>query len=57
MPDSAIPADLPRDLHYVDDTQPGIRRKHVRGKFQYFNAKAERITDKDEIKQIGRAHV
>ncbi len=43
---------LPRDLHYVDDTQPGIRRKHVRGKFQYFNAKAERITDKDEIKRL-----
>lgn len=27
MPDSSLPADLPRDLHYVDDTQPGIRRK------------------------------
>ena len=37
MPDSSLPADLPRDLHYVDDTQPGIRRKKVRGKFQYLN--------------------
>ena len=27
MSDSA----LPRDLHYVDDTQPGIRRKTLRG--------------------------
>ncbi len=24
----------------------------MRGKFQYFNAKAERITDKDEIKRL-----
>ena len=52
MPDSAIPADLPRDLHYVDDTQPGIRRKRVRGKFQYFNAKGERLDDDEEIKRI-----
>ena len=44
MPD----ADLPRDLHYVDDTQPGIRRKTLRGKFQYFDAKGERIQDPDE---------
>ena len=47
MPDSSLPADLPRDLHYVDDTQPGIRRKKVRVKFHYLNAKGERITDAD----------
>ena len=52
MPDSSLPADLPRDLHYVDDTQPGIRRKKVRGTFQYLNAKGERITDADEIKRL-----
>ncbi|WP_411380155.1 DNA topoisomerase IB [Pseudomonas sp. MPB26] len=52
MPDSALPADLPRDLHYVDDTQPGIRRKKVRGTFQYFDPKGERITDADEIKRL-----
>ena len=48
MSDSA----LPRDLHYVDDTQPGIRRKTVRGKFQYFDPKGVRIIDADEIKRL-----
>lgn len=52
MPDSALQADLPRDLHYVDDTQPGISRKKYRGKFRYFNARGERITDPDEIKRL-----
>lgn len=52
MPDSASPADLPRDLHYVDDSQPGIRRKKVRGTFNYFDAKDERIIDADEIKRL-----
>ncbi|MEH6491400.1 DNA topoisomerase IB [Halopseudomonas sp.] len=52
MPDSATHADLPRDLHYVDDSQPGIRRKKVRGKFQYFDPEGERITDADEIKRL-----
>jgi len=52
MPDPALLADLPRDLHYVDDTQPGIRRKKLRGKFQYFTATGERITDAAEIKRI-----
>ncbi|HZX16716.1 MAG TPA: DNA topoisomerase IB [Pseudomonas sp.] len=52
MPDSASPADLPRDLHYVDDSQPGIHRKKVRGTFNYFDAKGERITDADEIKRL-----
>ena len=52
MPDSALLADLPRDLHYVDDTQPGIRRKKLRGKFQYFDVNGERITVADEIKRL-----
>jgi len=52
MPDSALHADLPRDLHYVDDSQPGIRRKKVRGKFQYFDPKGERIIDADEVKRL-----
>jgi DNA topoisomerase-1 len=52
MPDPALLADLPRDLHYVDDTQPGISRKKLRGKFQYFKADGSRITDADEIKRI-----
>ena len=52
MPDSASSADLPRDLHYVDDSQPGIRRQKVRGTFNYFDARGERITDADEIRRI-----
>ncbi|MBT2373014.1 DNA topoisomerase IB [Pseudomonas fluorescens] len=52
MTDPALLAELPHDLHYVDDTQPGIRRKKLRGKFQYFTANGERITDATEIKRI-----
>ncbi|SDU96349.1 DNA topoisomerase IB [Pseudomonas mucidolens] len=52
MPDSALFADLPRDLHYVDDTQPGLRRKKLRGKFQYFDADGQRISDAAEIQRI-----
>lgn len=52
MPDSALPADLPHDLRYVDDTQPGIRRKKRRGTFQYFDAQGERITDANEITRL-----
>ena len=48
MPD----ATLPRDLHYVDDTQPGIRRKTLRGKLQYFDAKGVRIKDATEIQRL-----
>ena len=28
-----MPDALPRDLHYVDDTQPGITRRKLRGTF------------------------
>ena len=52
MPDSALPDVLPPDLHYVDDTQPGITRKKLRGKFCYFDPAGQRITDQDEIKRI-----
>jgi DNA topoisomerase-1 len=52
MPDSAPPPDLPRDLRYVDDPQPGISRKKVRGKFHYFDPKGARITDPDEIRRL-----
>ncbi len=43
---------LPPDLHYVDDTQPGLRRKVLRGKFAYFDSQGERIKDPDEVKRI-----
>lgn len=52
MPDSAPHAEFLRDLHYVDDTQPGIGRRKVRGKFQYFDARGKRITDSHEIQRI-----
>ncbi|MBH3404423.1 DNA topoisomerase IB [Pseudomonas glycinae] len=52
MPDTALTEVLPSDLHYVDDTQPGITRKKLRGKFAYFDPAGQRITDPDEIKRI-----
>ena len=52
MPDTELIAELPSDLHYVDDTQPGITRKKLRGKFCYFEPSGQRITDTDEIKRI-----
>jgi DNA topoisomerase-1 len=35
MPDAASPEHLPRDLHYVDDSRPGISRKKRGKAFQY----------------------
>lgn len=52
MPDTALADVLPPDLHYVDDTQPGLTRKKLRGKFAYFDPAGQRITDPDEIKRI-----
>lgn len=52
MSDTALPDVLPPDLHYVDDTQPGISRKLLRGKFVYFDPAGQRITDTDEIKRL-----
>ncbi|WP_397448088.1 DNA topoisomerase IB [Pseudomonas sp. NA-150] len=52
MPDSMLIADLPSDLHYVDDTQPGFRRRILRGKFAYFDTQGQRIRDEAEIKRI-----
>lgn len=47
-----MPDALPPDLHYVDDTQPGITRRKLRGKFCYFDPAGQRITDPDEIQRI-----
>ncbi|WP_077046613.1 DNA topoisomerase IB [Pseudomonas sp. KK4] len=47
-----MPDALPCDLHYVDDTLPGISRKKVRGKFHYFDPDGQRITDPAEIQRI-----
>src|SRR5690606_40093121 len=40
------------DLHYVDDSQPGISRRRLRGKFVYFNPQGERIRDPVEVRRI-----
>src|SRR3546814_503792 len=45
---------LPPDLHYVDDSQPGIRRRRLRGKFVYFEPNGERIRDEAEIRRINK---
>jgi DNA topoisomerase-1 len=37
---------------YSDDSKPGITRKKVRGHWSYWNAKGERITDRDEIDRL-----
>ena len=47
-----MPDALPRDLHYVDDTQPGITRRKLRGKFCYFEPSGQRIVDPEEIQRI-----
>lgn len=52
MPDTSPPEALPADLHYVDDTSPGITRRKLRGKFCYFDPQGQRITDPAEIKRI-----
>ena len=52
MPDALEIVALPPDLHYVDDSQPGLRRKVLRGHFAYFDTDGQRIKDPDEIKRI-----
>lgn len=47
-----MPDALPRDLHYIDDTLPGITRKRLRGKFHYFDPAGQPITDQEEIQRI-----
>ncbi|HEF4759478.1 TPA: DNA topoisomerase IB [Pseudomonas putida] len=47
-----MPDALPPDLHYVDDTLPGIARRKLRGKFCYFDPTGQRITDLQEIQRI-----
>ena len=39
-------------LVYVDDRKPGVTRRLVRGRFQYFSASGERIRDPETIKRI-----
>ena len=37
---------------YSDDSKPGIGRKKVRNRWGYWDAKGERITDRDEIDRL-----
>ncbi len=37
---------------YSDDSKPGITRKKVRGGWGYWDAKGDRITDRDEIDRL-----
>jgi len=52
MSDSLDIIALPADLHYVDDSLPGLRRKVLRGKFAYFDTDGTRIKDPAEIARI-----
>ncbi|MDB6145807.1 MAG: topoisomerase [Pseudomonas sp.] len=52
MLDSIVTPSLPRDLHYVDDTQAGFSRKILRGKFAYFDTQGQRIRDQAQIDRI-----
>ncbi|MCB2254422.1 DNA topoisomerase IB [Pseudomonas chlororaphis] len=54
MPDSPLRPDLelPPELHYVDDSQPGISRRKRRGTFIYFDPQGQRIADREQIQRI-----
>lgn len=52
MPDACDTPDLPADLHYTDDRQPGIRRRKLRGKFVYYDAQGQRLTQAAEVQRI-----
>ncbi|HEK1685255.1 TPA: DNA topoisomerase IB [Pseudomonas putida] len=43
---------LPRTLHYVDDTQPGLSRRLWRGRFIYLSPDGERVRDTDTLGRI-----
>lgn len=44
--------DKPTLLCYVDDSLPGITRRALKRGWAYFDAKGERITDRDEIDRL-----
>ncbi|MBG6470134.1 DNA topoisomerase IB [Pseudomonas aeruginosa] len=54
---SAAPPDipaLPAGLCYVDDRQPGIRRRRQGKRFVYFDADGQRIGDAEEIRRLAK---
>ncbi|MFC3609176.1 DNA topoisomerase IB [Stutzerimonas tarimensis] len=54
QPSPATCPELPSDLRYVDDSQPGISRRLLRGKYAYFTPEGERIRDPEEIARINK---
>ncbi len=51
---TSLCAELPSDLHYVEDSGAGISRRLSRGKFVYFMPSGERINDVSEIQRINK---
>ncbi|MEE1869129.1 MULTISPECIES: DNA topoisomerase IB [Pseudomonas] len=45
-------AALPESLHYVEDSQPGLRRSTLRGQFVYVDAQGRRIEDAATLDRI-----
>ncbi|CAM3676267.1 DNA topoisomerase 1B [Pseudomonas reidholzensis] len=43
---------LPRTLHYVDDSQPGLSRRRWRDRFIYLDADGNRVRDSDTLARI-----
>ncbi|SFS02883.1 DNA topoisomerase IB [Sphingomonas jatrophae] len=45
---------MPPSLSFSDPAEPGITRRLIRGKWGYFDAGGERITDRDEIDRLNK---
>jgi len=43
---------LPRTLHYVDDSQPGLSRRRWRDRFIYLDTEGQRVRDPDTLARI-----
>ncbi|MFB4390483.1 MULTISPECIES: DNA topoisomerase IB [unclassified Pseudomonas] len=43
---------LPRTLHYVDDSQPGLSRRRWRDRFIYLDPAGERVRDSETLARI-----
>jgi DNA topoisomerase-1 len=41
-------------LIYCDDSLPGLTRRKIAGKWAYFDANGQRVTDRDEIDRLNR---
>ena len=50
-PSADLPS-VPTGLHYVDDSQPGITRRLLRGRFAYFTPDGKRLRDDEQIARI-----